>query len=328
MRFFTFVFSILFSITIFANQNTDKTQLSRRGFLRGLMGAGAVAAVNPMSVLSSGFGAVNAALPEALKRHIVKVRLKTISVVGESATGQVSDPFLGLKNYIKFLEELALDPNNANYNSALLNKLKAAKQSLVVFEQAYLKNINSASNLDNKSANSGETSQSQSVNVQDPISIEEEKGSDYLSLLRQMPMDLRVLTIRSLLGVDLLRRMAWQVHYSGIVSIDNAEVSVEGVQFGSYRNKPTLILTETEFLLVQKYKSYLVQTWNEILQEKTFLKSKGMLDGFENISIAELLLIQFIEESELVVQAYKTAQNFNNSNLPQVEGLCYGYLIN
>lgn len=326
MRFFIFVFSILFSITICANPKTDKTQLSRRGFLRGLLGAGAVAAVNPMSVLSSGFGAVNAALPEALKRHIVKVRLRTISVVGESAAGQVADPFLGLKNYIKFLEDLALDPNNASYNSALLNKLKAAKQSLTMFEQAYLKNINSSSDVDTKSTNSSETTQGQNVKVKDSVSNNDDQN--YLNQLREMPMDLRIIALRSMIGVDLLRRMAWQVHYSGVVSIDDSEVSLEGVSLSGNQLIPTVILTEDEFKIIEKYHFYLLKMLEDMLLEKTFLNSKGMLEGFENISMAELLVNHFIEESGLVIRAYKTAQNLNNSNLPQTEGLCYGYLIN
>ncbi len=333
MKLFIIVFSILFSVNLFATQNRNQGQVSRRGFLSGLLGAGAVAVVNPMSVLSSGFGAVNVALPEALKRHIVRMRLKTVSVVGESVTGKVTDPFLGLKNYVKFLEELALDPRHANYNAALLNKLKAAKQSLVMFEQAYLKNLGkgleSSSNSETKSIDSN-SSGSKRGQLSREVSPEhlaaEAEQQEFLLQLQELPMDLRIITIRSLLGLDHLRRMAWQVHYSGIVEIESIGLSHESFEVQHPINSSTVILSLEEMKLIRQYRFYLLETLHELLTEKTFLNAKGMLEGFENISMAELLLNQFLEESNLVIQAYETAQDLNNYPLQESFLSCNGYL--
>jgi hypothetical protein len=66
----------------------EESGLSRRGFFAGA----AVVAVNPMSAISASVEGLRAGLPEALKRKLVQLRLKTIYTVGSEASA-TPDPF-------------------------------------------------------------------------------------------------------------------------------------------------------------------------------------------------------------------------------------------
>ncbi len=305
--FFVFTFITLSIAQAGSNDLNDKGRLSRRGFLGVLLGGATAAAMNPMSILGSSLEGLRIGLPAALKKHIVSVRLKTISVVGETA-GQVTDPLLGLRNYIKFLEDLALDPINVEYNAAILNKVKAARQSLVVFEQAYLKNPLGQNQLDKPQ----DLIQKDSLNTKSlsEKGESEELRSVFAESLQDLPMDIRIITIRTLLGPEFLRKMAWQVHFSNLKTIH-----------------PTLILTDNEFQIIKDYYTYLYEASVALNYEKINLNNKGM--SLESLgSFSELFLNQLMLEASEVIEAFNLAQNFyiESSVSKKDHKFCFEYL--
>jgi hypothetical protein len=303
---FIFVFIFLFtanSMSVWA-AGKDPTEMSRRGFLRGFLSGAAVVAVNPMSAITASIETLKMGLPEALKRKIVKLRLGTISQVGSEVSAH-PDPFYGLKKYIELLQDLMQQTPNIEHKAIILKKVRAAEETLLAFKEVYLRGLSSSPSPAQTKA---ESKIDESWKSDLDKSLDGTQNIDLTQELERKPIEIRVIAIRTLLGPGLLRKMAWQVHFGNPSTAMYSE-----------------ILNRSEVSLIMQYYSYLHQALTTLRLEKSELERRG-LSGFGAVdSMAEVLVVQFMEEAREVILSYHKSVRPTKEIKPS-SNICQFYL--
>lgn len=294
---------ILISFNLYA-VDLDQQGMGRRGFLRGLFGTAMVVAINPSFVPSA---PPLTGLPASLKEMLVKLRLKTIYEIGPE-TALKPDPFLGLRKYHQLLRELAQSTSSPEHRAIILGRIKATEDTLIAFERVYARGANITQS--SSASQTPETQKRVQIHEEEFESLDLTDEASDLPLkheLERLPLDVRIVTIRTLLGPDLLRKMAWQVHYSN-------------PQFGMAE-----VLKRSDINFIQEYYSYLHQLRSELELEKMNLEARGLSDfGIEN-GISTALVYQFMAEARDVILAYyRVTKGIKTSE--SESGICGNYL--
>ncbi len=316
--YFIIFLALVFGFSELQAADSERSSgLSRRGFLRGFFASAAVVAVNPMAAITTASNSglaegLSAGLPEALKRKLVQLRLRSIYTVG-SETAASPDPFLGLKNYIKILEDLVHQTTNPEHKALLMKKVAAAQEALLAYQNAFFRGLSTQPSSNPKSETTNPKASHEDADITSDESNSVNPSEDILrNELNQKPLDIRVLTIRGLLGPDLLRRMAWQVH------------------FVNYKqNEITITLRPSDMTLILQYYGYLHEAFIELQKQNLFLASKSMLDTEVSDVMTASLLIQFMDEAREVILSYEKAANSDFNTVNEMDVLtssCMSYL--
>lgn len=181
-----------------------------------------------------------------------------------------------------------------------MKKVSAAQEALVAYQEVFVRGLASNTSVDINSESQQESWQKDLQQIQDQADQDGDINSSLAEDLNQQPLDVRVIAIRGLLGPDLLRKMAWQVHF----------VNIESDEY-------TVILNRSEVSLIMQYYAYLHQAMAELEKEKLALASKGMDDLTGSASITEALLAQFMFEAREVILAYHKATKPQRLGSPQ-----------
>ena len=253
--FLKFYVSLLIALAPTAALSTDG--MSRRSFLRGALAAAGTAAAAP-SLLA------NTRIPYAIKLRLMKLRLSTLDNVDS-----------GLENYINELKKIMEQTEPGRLKDFLNMRIEKAEKSLSIFKEVQLNTKGETITDHSSSSNPAPSSTEAEQHRVRQIHQENQKRLESLGDLESVPLAIRILMIRGLLDVDVLKRMAMQVHYG----------------------RENRILNSADLSLLIKYRELLIKTQQSV--------------GESNLAF--YLVPQFIDEVDHVLKQNADWQKIKGS---------------
>lgn len=247
-------------------EKKEKEGVSRRSFLQ--RAAAAVTAVVAVPSLPFSAGATAKGLPITLRKKLASLRLSTLGT---------SDS--GLKIYISQLKELT-HPGTPDVLKKYINvRINSAEQALEGFDAMKAEQLAFKTKTKSLGAKISKKNalKSASKNSRPGLKKINLNKIEALGDLNAMPPDIRMLTIRTLLDVNLMSRMAWQAHYGD----------------------KTVTLTKNEVQLIQEYKHLLNLT----------------LKSAPKKSLSSVLIPKLVQEADFVLEAYRSTSRLKKTNI-------------
>lgn len=256
-------------LLIAQNEAEGGKHLSRRGFLRGLIaGAGVAATTSPGALIASTGRRGSLVLPEALRRKIVAARMQTITQANPQAGVHVP----GLKGYVRYLKRLMGDYSSHPEIQAKLSTLaQNGERALETYHQVqeaslHYKAAQKALAQTQQASQASAVSNTSAKTTRAGLSPAQKKA--LIKKLRSLPADMKIITIRALLGPDLLRKMAWQAKFENMV-LNYEEV-------------------------------HLIEDYRELIKQSLLDRPEGPLSA--------ALAPRFLEEADHVLESYYRAK--------------------